>query len=357
MANDDNSIKNPCGPGEPQSPTPNATAQKPSAGAQEVSSKQNSQSVRPRATNTMNLNEIFAPRKFTQFYTIKSTGESNLARLNMFHVDKAIRKQIGNCEKISEDFTNKTWTIQVKSEQQGKKLTEMRLLLTEPVTVVPHEWHNQSQGVITCALLKGYKDEEIAEGLSEQGVIQCRRIIKQPKSDNPIPTTTLILTFNSSHPPDRVIIRTGLSERVRQYIPMPRRCFKCQHYGHSGAKCRREYPVCVRCGDEMRGDHNTETCQLPINCVHCNEPHSVTSRTCPRYLLEKEILSIKTKEHLTFAEARSKINMNFGITNRSYAATVTEKNPISEPQQKPSTDKNNNVTAASTSNSVKQRTP
>jgi len=136
----------------------------------------------------------------------------------------------------------------------------MRLLLSEPITMMPHERHNQSQVEITCTLLKGYNDEDIAEGLSEQVIVQCKRIVKQPKSENTIPTTTLILTFNSSQPPDRVFIRTGLSERVRQIYSNAKEIFKCQHYGHSGGNCRRN--ALSMLDVEMRGIHNPETCHL-----------------------------------------------------------------------------------------------
>ena len=90
----------------------------------------------------------------------------------------------------------------------------------------------------------------------------CRRIIRNQKSPQPEPTATLILTFNSATLPDRISIRTGLTERVRPYILLTRRCFNCQQYGHSGAKCRRAKPVCVRCGLDVEGEHNPDNCQL-----------------------------------------------------------------------------------------------
>ena len=201
----------------------------------------------------------------------------------------------------------------------------MKELLSEEIIVIPHERHNQSQGVITCALLKGYKDEEITEGLAEQGVISCRLIIRNAKSPNPEPIATLILTFNTANPPDRIIIRTGLIERVRLYIPLPRRCFNCHRYGHSGAKCRKLLPVCGRCAEDIIEDHNSETCTQPIKCANCLEPHHVSSKSCPKYLLEKEILTLKTKEHLSFAEARAKINTTFNPTSKSYASAAAMK--------------------------------
>ena len=326
------------GPEEPQSPTHNKRVLKPSTPTQKMSKSKSRHPATP--VNRPSLEELYGPKKFTKFFTIKPNGEANLTKLNMFKVDKAIIGKIGKCEKISEDYQNKSWTIEVKSEEQGRKLLEMTTLLEEPVTVASHESYNQSKGVITCAMLKGYSDEDISEGLAEHGVIQCRRIVRNPKSPSPEPTSTLILTFNTPTPPDDITIRTGLKERVRPYIPLPRRCFNCQQYGHSGAKCRRILPVCVRCGGDADGNHNSETCQLPVNCIHCNQPHSVSSKNCPKYLFEKEILIIKTKEHLTFAEARAKINHTNNPRVRTYAAVAnpeTTKN-ISTPP----TDINNN---------------
>ena len=308
--------------------------------------------VRPRENAKINIfDELYRPRNFIRFYSIKSKNEANLTRLNMFKVDRAISSYIGPFEKISEDYGNKTWTIEVRNETQGAKLKEMKELLSEQIEVTPHEHHNQSQGVITCAVLKGYEDSDITEGLKEQGVTNCKRIIRNPKSSNPEPTTTLILTFNVPYPPDRITIRTGLSERVRPYIPIPRRCFNCQKYGHSGAKCRKETPVCTRCGLDFDEEHKAETCDNPVNCIHCNQPHSVASKTCPKYLNEKEILTIKTKEHLTFAEARAKVNAN--KPPKSYAKVTATGPKPSINTHRLEIDGNNNQTQPNESKEIR----
>ena len=160
---------------------------------------------------------MFSTTPFTRFYTIKSTGEANVTKLNMFKVDKELRV----FERISEDFQNKSWTIEVRTASQGQKLLELKTFVSEPITVTPHEHHNQSQGVITCPLLKGYTNEEVTEGLSDHGIIDCRRIIRNPKYAQPEPTASLILTFNSATLPDRISIRTGLTDILVQSAAGP----------------------------------------------------------------------------------------------------------------------------------------
>ena len=137
--------------------------------------KHGSRAARPKPRNNdLLFEQMFTTTPFTRFYTIKGTGEANIAKLNMFKVDKELRHKIGVFERISENFQQKSWTIEVRTASQGQKLLELKTLVSEPIiTVTPHEHHNQSQGDITCTLLKGYTNEEITEGLSHHGVIDC----------------------------------------------------------------------------------------------------------------------------------------------------------------------------------------
>ena len=342
---------------EMSAPSPQ-DASRPDAPAQKTSKSRDSRAARSGDNvRTMEFNTLFGEKKFISFYSVKPTGDADLTKLNMFKVDKSIRDQIGTCRKISEDYANKSWTVEVVSEDQGIKLMKMKKLVKEVITVVPHERHNQSQGVITCSLLKGYSDEDITEGLSEHGVIACRRIIKGMKSPNPDPTSTLILTFGSATPPSVIKIRTGLQERVRPYIPLPMRCYKCQNYGHTGTKCRKPFPICARCGTVSSRSHDTDSCQRPVNCYHCKESHSVSSKSCPRFLIEKEIIALKTKEHLTFAEARARVNRDLPSGTRSYASvTKPQISLIQGPQSSATQDSSQtSTTTATTEQSGKKR--
>ena len=74
-------------------------------------------------------------------------------------------------------------------------------------------------------------------------------------------------------------------------------------YGHSSQKCKdkeNEKPaVCANCSKEAHGN-----CTNTPSCLHCGESHPATSKTCVRYIFEKEVQAIRALEKVTFKEAR-----------------------------------------------------
>ena len=56
--------------------------------------------------------------------------KGELIQLIMFKVDRTIRDQIGTCKKISEEFKDRSWMVEVLSEEQER---ELRKLVQEDV--------------------------------------------------------------------------------------------------------------------------------------------------------------------------------------------------------------------------------
>ncbi|GFX07137.1 CCHC-type domain-containing protein [Trichonephila clavipes] len=81
---------------------------------------------------------------------------------------------------------------------------------------------------------------------------------------------------------------------VRPYIPNPLRCFQCQRFGHSKTVCRGQ-PTCSRCAEV---GHDSADCKAKERCVNCKGDHSSFSRSCPTWLLEKEITAVKIKDKI-----------------------------------------------------------
>ena len=85
---------------------------------------------------------------------------------------------------------------------------------------------------------------------------------------------------------------------MKQYVPRPLRCFKCNRYGHVTGHCRGKLH-CSSCG----GEHKYSVCSAAApKCPNCEGGHSANDKICPRYKRETEI-QIKTEAKLSYADA------------------------------------------------------
>ncbi|XP_064474888.1 uncharacterized protein LOC135388931 [Ornithodoros turicata] len=156
-----------------------------------------------------------------------------------------------------------------------------------------------TKGVISEDELIECTEAEIQEGLSEQGVICAKRIMIR-RDGKEMATKHIILSFKLHTIPTN--IKAGyLSCNVRPYVPNPRRCFKCQRFGHSSLACR-GHLTCPKCAGK---DHTGESCSNEYRCANCQGNHPVYSRSCPRWKDEKEVIRIKTEQNISYKAART----------------------------------------------------
>ena len=183
-----------------------------------------------------------------------------------------------------------------------------------PVIVTPHRSLNSSKGVIKNWELANTDPEEIKRELP---FITDVHRISVKRNNVEIKTNTMILTFNSSKVP--VFIRSGyLNVPVTQYIPNPLRCYKCQSFGHTTNKCKRNL-VCARCSEI---DHNDQQCQKEYKCSNCKENHPSYSKKCAYFKKEFDIQSIRVKNGISFFDARKLYERTNGPKVMNYAAAA-----------------------------------
>ncbi|XP_055924655.1 uncharacterized protein LOC129956742 [Argiope bruennichi] len=162
------------------------------------------------------------------------------------------------------------------------------------------------------------EEEEILKELKSQWVSHVGRISVWRNGDFH-KTKHLILTF--VFPKLREYIKAGYMRLpVRPYIPSSLRCFKCQRFGHSKTSCRGRL-TCARCADV---GHDSSQCNSVEKCVNCKGAHTSYSRNCPTWLLEKEVISTKIKNQISFTEAR-KLVKSQTPTGTSYASKAQTK--------------------------------
>ena len=192
-----------------------------------------------------------------RFLLVKGTdNERPLSKLSPFAVNKAIVAVLGSDPFNMKKLRNGDILVELDKENQSSKLlktTKLNLTMDNviPITVSPHYNLNTKKGVIRCPNIKDCSDEEILDGLKDEGVIKLDRILVFRDGQRK-PTGTFILTFQSQTLPK--YIRVGYYRvAVSQFIPNPIRCYKCQKFGHTKFNCRKN-EVCNKCGKEDHTD-------------------------------------------------------------------------------------------------------
>ena len=243
-----------------------------------------------------------------RFLLVKGTdNERPLSKLSPFAVNKAIAAVLGSDPFNIKKLRNGDILIEADKETQSSKLLKMtKLSLTMdnviPISVSPHYSLNTKKGVLRYPDIKDCTDEEILEGLKDEGVIKLRRITVF-RDDLRKQTRTFILTFQSQTLPK--YIRVGYYRvAVSQFIPNPVRCYKCQKFGHTKFNCRKN-EVCNKCGQEDHTD--SQQCKNKPKCVNCQGKHASTEkRMSKRRKKRKKYRESRLKEEFPTQKPRDK---------------------------------------------------
>jgi len=167
--------------------------------------------------------------------------------------------------------------------------------------VAPHRTLNTVKGVIKCPVIGKTPIDKLIEKLSPQAVTDIRRISVR-RGDDIIETSTYVITFKQLSLPSHLKITSWFKVKVNQYIERPQQCYNCLGYGHVRKYCRRENPICAKCGTE---GHSSENCSSRnMIYLHCGGPHKATDKNCKRYTIEMEILATASGEKISKYETK-----------------------------------------------------
>ncbi|GFX63663.1 uncharacterized protein TNCV_2824491 [Trichonephila clavipes] len=203
-----------------------------------------------------------------------------------FLIEKAITSSIGPFKTIRKMRCGDLF-LEVASAKQSSAVRTLRKMAHIDITVVPHNTLNFSRSFISAADLLNVFTEEIKENMVDQNVCDVRRITIR-RDSQVLSTKHLILTFSTPELPQSVKA-TYLHCPFRPYIPNPLRCFQCQRFGHSKTVCHGQ-PTCSICAEV---GHDSADCKAKERCVNCTGDHSSFSRSCPTWILGKEITAVK----------------------------------------------------------------
>ncbi|XP_064460269.1 uncharacterized protein LOC135370454 [Ornithodoros turicata] len=241
---------------------------------------------------------------FAKVLIIHGEDESKpLSNVSPFAIAKELEKAIGKSYSAKK-LTTGDLQIEVQTRQQSSTLVSLNRIAGIPVTVSRHRTLNIVKGVISEHELIDCSDPEIEEGLKDEGVVTARRITMR-RNGTEIATKHIVLSFQLHKLP--TTIKAGyINCHVRPYIPNPRRCFKCQRFGHGSQVCRGQ-ATCPKCAGT---DHAAESCEKDVRCANCKGNHPVYSRSCPRWKEEKDILKVKVTQNLSYRDAKAQVEFS-----------------------------------------------
>lgn len=261
--------------------------------------------------------ENVTQKDYPSYLVMSSIEEGALKKVSPFVIAKVIQGLVGDV-KTAKRLRSGSLLIEVNNSRQAKRLLELTDFFQVPVKVEPHRSLNTCDGVITSWDLSDCTEEEIKEGLSDQKVISVRRL-KTRRSGTLKDTNSFVLTFALPKLPASIYVCYN-SIQVRQYIPKPVRCFRCQRYGHTSSNCKGE-ELCGRCSlKKHEGD-----CSEKEKCVNCQKEHPAWSASCPMFLEEKKIQEIKTSKKITYGEAKKEFRALHPVFSGLSYSQVTAK--------------------------------
>ena len=226
-------------------------------------------------------------------------GGRHLTNLNPFVIERQLKALVHDELADVQKLVSGELLLKCKNDEQAQKLFEAKLFGGLPCVAESHRGLNQSKGVIRSSELRGVSDEEITKEI--HGVVHSRRM-KVWRSGSSHETNSILLTFDSCIPPSE--IKAGyLKLDVQIYIPNPLRCFNCQKFGHSKARCRHRQ-VCANCGQP---GHEHKNCKNKMCCPNCSGGHTAFDKQCPEWMKEKEIQRYKAENGCTFPAARKAV--------------------------------------------------
>ena len=228
-------------------------------------------------------------------------ADKPLTETSVFMLSKMIRGLTGPSTKTEKQKSG-FLLIEVNQKSYAETLLRTTSLNTVslefPVRVSPHRTLNSTRGTVYIPKYTSERVEDILAETRDQGVTEVTRINIRGK-----PSPLLKLKFGRVILPSHIAIEHERFE-VQQDYPNPQRCFKCQKFGHTERVCGRD-KVCAKCG--KKEEHEYEACpsQTPV-CFHCGGGHAASSKSCPEYRREKQIIKFKIENSVSFPEARKK---------------------------------------------------
>lgn len=230
---------------------------------------------------------------------LKFGQENEFRNVGLIALSKDLKKKLGDIE-LAKVLRDGRLLIICTSEEQKKKALQLEHVCRVSVSERRVIGEKEVRGVITGIPLD--EDLEKFRQCLGGGVRAIKRLRRRVDGQS-VESLSVLLEFDSAVLPEKVKVGC-LSFPVREFVPPPLRCYKCQLYGHVAAVCRGKQR-CPRCS----GDHRVEECggNCDFKCCNCGEQHAVTYGGCEVRKKAVEIQKVKVASSISYAEAVRKV--------------------------------------------------
>lgn len=153
--------------------------------------------------------------------------------------------------------------------------------------------------------------EDVKSEIQEGEVVEATRL--KSKRDGLLKDTlSVVVQFERSLPKSGQMGYMNYS--VREYIPKPLRCYKCQRLGHTAQQCKGKLR-CARCEDQ----HEYGNCEkdAKVKCCNCGGEHSAAFGGCEVQREAREVQKVKCLTKVSYAEALKKVRETGSIDKKS----------------------------------------
>ena len=257
---------------------------------------------------------------YEKFFTISFPGKNITENINVIQTEKDLLSTIGTLQKKVRATTN-SLLVETVSASQTEKLRKVTMLGGNQVVVSPYKLHNTTKGILKSKALGQSSIAELLEAFSTQGVVNIRRM-QRKEGAALIDMDMYEVVFQTLSLPESLSLSDWFQIKVYPYKEKPQQCRNCQRFGHVLKFCRQAHPRCAKCGTE---GHTFSNCDVHVpSCVNCSGQHSATDKTCPKYLLEEEILSVMLTDKTSKLQAREIVRARTPFSGRSFSSAVRQ---------------------------------
>ena len=251
------------------------------------------------------------------------SDEVNLSKINPIYVAQTLNDLVGRVEKVFNTqnglkiLCNKSQANLLKKEQ---KFGRYRCIFTI-------QNRNDSKPKIRGIMHGIPLDTDISDIEKELQIqnsfVDIEKVFRLQKFDKiqekKIDTESLIVVFRSEINFPSQLYLGYRRYTIKEFIPHPVRCFRCQKFGHISKNCRGKQK-CPLCSE----NHSFDECQNIENkkCTNCGGSHSAGFKGCPVFVKAKEIKEFSHLKKITYAEATKQINLIKNMENQTNQTSV-----------------------------------